>query len=270
MSTFSSYFLLRCTSFSLEFTNTSPFFATSPTTYFPEHGPSLVGGGVTVNDASLVIHFQLYSFAAMSRFECVAFFGTSSSQPFIFVSVWDSINPPRRHCSLWACHCPSFWGDFGTSAPLNMTTPIRRSATFTVCPATVLRQPLSCGPLWYLILLCYTRFFSGVAAGCFLTAFLTAPLQHDDRVTVPSESSICPTTTSPAPPPLLLPPLRPTLPSTFDKVALPASPCHQLHSLLASTSSTALTLTGRFFDDNTPSTPVIFTARIIRCSRSPM
>ena len=95
----------------------------------PKHGPSLVGGIITLDDGSFTKKIAVHSGVnAVAPFGCVALLDTGSPQTFIRHDVLDRILSVGAASVACERNCaPCSWGGFGESAPLQTSTSIRLS-----------------------------------------------------------------------------------------------------------------------------------------------
>ena len=120
-----------------------------PSLELPEHGPYLVEGIITLDDASFTTKIAAHSGAnALAPFGCVTLLDTGSPHTFIRRDVLDrmlSVGVASVACERK--RVPSSWGGFGESAPLQTSTSVRLSVQFF--RATAPTCSLAHGPAWY-------------------------------------------------------------------------------------------------------------------------
>ena len=106
-----------------------------PSNLFPppaEHGPSLLGSIITVDDASFTTRMKVHSgHTTTTRYRLIAVLDTGSPQTFITAEAWarmktcgGAANTCERHAA------PRSWGGFGKTAPLLTSTSVRLSVQF--------------------------------------------------------------------------------------------------------------------------------------------
>ena len=98
----------------------------------PEHGPGLVGGTITLDDASFTTKITVHSGTTASTvFGCVALLDTGSPQTFTHRDVLEQMLAGRAvafNCEQGSA--PRSWGGFGKSTSLRTSTSIRLSVEF--------------------------------------------------------------------------------------------------------------------------------------------
>ena len=98
----------------------------------PEHGSGLVGGTITLDDASFTTKITVHSGTTVSTvFRCVALLDTGSPQTFIRRDVWVQMlagGAAAVNCEQGSA--PRSWGGFGRSAPLVTSTSVCLSVQF--------------------------------------------------------------------------------------------------------------------------------------------
>ena len=104
-----------------------PTLADTPS--LPEHGPGLVGGAITLNDASFTTEIAFHSgTTASTAFCCVTLFDTGSSQTFVHQGVLEqmlSAGAATINCKQDSSPCS--WEGFGKSVPLRTSTSVALS-----------------------------------------------------------------------------------------------------------------------------------------------
>ena len=82
----------------------------------PEQGPRLIGGGVTMDDATFTTLLSLHSgVSATSRFNCRALLGTGSPQSFIHLAAFDQmVALGAADASCVRSTTPRTWSGFGS------------------------------------------------------------------------------------------------------------------------------------------------------------
>ena len=150
----------------------APTLADTPS--LPEHGPGLVGGTVTLDDASSTTKIIVHSgTTAFTVFDCVVLLDTDSSQAFICRDVLEKIlvgGAAAVNCKKGSA--PRSWGGFGKSDPLRTWTSVHVSVQSSALASR--RAPSPCGPASFRPRLCNTRCSWDAIAGCVLTRDPTA------------------------------------------------------------------------------------------------
>ena len=100
-----------------------------PSLALSEHGPCLVDGIITLDDASFTTKIAVHSGAnAVARYGCVALLDNGSPQTFIRRDVLDRMLSVGAASVACERNCaPRSWGGFGKSVPLQTSTSIRLS-----------------------------------------------------------------------------------------------------------------------------------------------
>ena len=103
-----------------------------PSPALPEHGPCLVDGIITLDDASFTTKITVHNGAnTLAPYGCVALLGTGSPQTFIRLDVLDRMLSVGAASVACERNCaPRSWGGFGESAPPQSSTSIRLSVQF--------------------------------------------------------------------------------------------------------------------------------------------
>ena len=106
-----------------------------PSNPFPsltEHGPSLLGGIVTVDDASFTTRIKIHSGpTATIRYRLITLLDTGSRQTFITAEVWARMKTCGAATTTCERHAaPRAWGGFGKTAPLLTSTSVLLSVQF--------------------------------------------------------------------------------------------------------------------------------------------
>ena len=100
-----------------------------PSVALSEHGPCLVGGIITLDEASFATKIVVQSGAnALTPFGCVTLLDTECPQTFIRRDVLDRMLSVRAASTACERKCaPRSWGGFGESATLQTSTSVRLS-----------------------------------------------------------------------------------------------------------------------------------------------